>query len=80
MHNSSSRYFYTELLQQDMNQIKEPEERCYHIKIDDEIKRHVNPFKLRSCLSDKSNQKVQEVATDTQNRLFFKVKKNEELN
>ena len=46
------RDYYTEVLQQELNEIKEPEEICYHIDFQDETKKEVNPFKLRSFLSD----------------------------
>ena len=52
------RDFYTEVLQKELNKIKEPEEIYYHIEFQDETKREVNPFKLRIFLSDKSNQNV----------------------
>ena len=42
---------YTEILQQELNEIKEPEELYYHIEIQEDAKREVNPFKLRSFLS-----------------------------
>ena len=52
----------------------------YHIEFDDEIKREVNPFKLRNFLSDKCIQKVNDLKTDSKNGFSFKGKKNEELN
>ena len=36
--------------------------------------REVNPFKLRNFLSDKCNQKVEELTTDSKNGFSFKVK------
>ena len=56
--------YYTELLQQEMVEIKEPEEICYNIWVHDETKREVNPFKLQTFLSDKCNQNVKELTTD----------------
>ena len=47
--------FYKEVLQQELYEIKEPEEIYYDIDINDETKREVNPFKLRNFLSDKCN-------------------------
>ena len=46
------RDYYTELLQKELNEIKEPAEIYYHIEFNDEIKREVNPFKVRKFLSD----------------------------
>ena len=51
------RDYYTEVLQQELNNIKEPEEIYYHNEFKDETQREVNPFKLRIFLSDKCNQK-----------------------
>ena len=68
------RDYYTEVLQQDLNEIKEPEEIYNHIEFQDETKREGNPFKLPSFLSDKCNQKVEELTTDSKNRFSFKVK------
>ena len=45
--------YYTEVLQEELNAIKEPEEIYYHIDFHDETKRVVNPFELRNFLSDK---------------------------
>ena len=50
--------YYTEVLQQELNEIKEFEE-IYYNEFHDETKREVDPFKLRSLLSDKCNQKVE---------------------
>ena len=55
--------FYTELLQQELMEIKEPEEIYYHNEFHDETKREDNPFKLRKFLSDKCNQNVEELTT-----------------
>ena len=51
------RDYYTEVLQQELNQIKEPEEIYHHIEFHDETEREVNPFTLRNFLSDKCNVK-----------------------
>ena len=53
------RTYYTEVLQQEMNEIKEPEEIYYHTEFRDETKRKIDPFIRRSFLSDKCNQKVE---------------------
>ena len=45
------RDYYTEVLQQELNEIKEPEEMYYLIAFPDETKREVNPFNLRNFLS-----------------------------
>ena len=37
-------HFCTDLLQQELNEIKEHEEIYYHMEFDDEIKREVNRF------------------------------------
>ena len=60
--------------------MKEPEEIYYHIELQDETKREINPFKLQSFLSDKCNQKVQELTTDNKNGFSFKVKPILQLN
>ena len=73
------RDYYTEVLQQELNEIKEPEE-IYYIEFQDETKREVNPFKLRNFLSDKCNQKVEELTTDSKNGFSFKVKPILQLN
>ena len=59
--------YYTEVIQQELNKIEEPGEIYYHIEIHDETWRKVNPCKLRSFLSDKCNQKVEELTTDIKN-------------
>ena len=59
------RDYYTEVLQQELNEIKEPEEIYYHVEFHDETKRVVNPFKLRNFLSDKCYQKVEELKADS---------------
>ena len=40
--------FYTEILKQELNEIKEPEEINHHIEFHDEIKKEVNPFRVRN--------------------------------
>ena len=57
--------YYTELLLQEMSEIKESGEIYYHIEFHDETKRVVNPFKLRNFLSDKCYQKVEELKADS---------------
>ena len=52
---------YTEALQQELNEIEEPEQTHCHIEFQDETKREVSPFKLRNFLSDKCNQKFEEL-------------------
>ena len=74
------RDYYTEVRQQDLNEIKEPEEIYYHIEFQDETKREVNPFKLRNFLSDKCNEKVEELATVRKNGFSFKFKPILQLN
>ena len=49
------RDYYTKVLQQELNEIKEPEEMHYHIEFQDETKRVVDQFKLQNLLSDKCN-------------------------
>ena len=71
---------YTEVLQQELNEIKDPREMYYHIESQDEIKRQFNPFTLRNFLSDKCNQKVEKLTTVSKNRLSFKVKPILQLN
>ena len=73
------RDYYTEVLQV-LKEIKEPEETYYHNEFQDEPKREVNPFKLRNFLSDKCNQKVEELTTDSKNGFSFKVKPILQLN
>ena len=67
------RGLYTEVLEQELDEIKEREENYYHIELQDETKREVNPLKLRNLLSDKFNQKVEELTTDNKNGFSFKV-------
>ena len=57
--------YYIEVLQQQLNETKEPEEIQYHIEFHDESKREVNSFKLRIFFSDKCNQKVNELTTES---------------
>ena len=54
------RDYYTEVLQQELNEIKEPEE-IYYIEFHDETKREVYLFELQIFSSDKYNQKVVEL-------------------
>ena len=74
------RDFYTEVLQQELKEIKETEEIYCHIDFQDEIKREVKAFKLRNFLCDKCNQKVEELTVDSKNGFFFKVKPSLQLN
>ena len=71
MHKNRLGDYYTDVLQQELNEIKEPEEIYYHIEFQDETKRDVNPFKLRNFMSDKCNKKVEELTTDSKNRFSF---------
>ena len=48
---------YTEVLQEELNEIKEPEEMYYHLEFHDKTKREVISFKLRIFLSYNCNQK-----------------------
>ena len=59
--------YYAEVLQQELNEIKLPEEIYYHIKFHDETKREVEPFKLRNFWSDMFSQKVEGLTTDNEN-------------
>ena len=52
----------------------------YKIQFLDETRREKNSFKLRNLLSDKCNQKVEELSTDSKNGLSFKVKSSHQLN
>ena len=74
------RDYYTEVVQQALNEIKEPEELYYRIEIQDETKREVYPFKLRNFLGDKCNKKVEELTTDSKKWFSFKVKPILQLN
>ena len=74
------RDYYTEVLQQELDEIKETEEIYYHIEFHYQTKREVNPFKLQIFLSDKCNQKVEELTTVSKNGFFFKVKPILQLN
>ena len=65
------RDYYTEVLQQEVNEIKEPEEIYYHLGFQNKTKREVNLFKLRIFLSDKCNQKVEELTLDSKNLFSF---------
>ena len=59
--------YYTEVLQQQLNEIKESEELYYNFLFHEETKRDVNPFKLRNFLRDKCDEKVEELTTDSKN-------------
>ena len=74
------RDYYVKVLQQELNEIKEPEELYYHIEFQDETRREVNSFKLRNFLMDKRVYKVEELTADSKNGLFFKVKHVLQLN
>ena len=45
MHKRRLEDYYTDVLQQELNEIKEPAEIYYHNEFQDETKRDVNPFK-----------------------------------
>ena len=68
------RKYYSEVLQQELNEIKEPEEIYHHIEFKDKTMKQVTPFKLRNFLSDKFNQTVEQLTTDSKNGFSFKVK------
>ena len=70
----------TEVLQQELSEIKEHAEIYYQIEFKDETMREVNPFTLWNFLSDKCNQKVEELTTDSKNSFSFKVKPILQLN
>ena len=72
--------YYTEVLQQEQNEIKVPEGRHYHFELKDETMREVNPFKLQNILSDKCNQKDEELTNDCKNGFSSKVKHILQLN
>ena len=76
----SPRGYYTDVLKEELNQIKEPEEIYYHIDFHDETKREVNPFNLQGSSSDKCNQKVEEVTADSKNDFYFEVKLIHQIN
>ena len=54
--------------------------RSISLEFHDETKGEVNPIKLHNFLSDKCNQKVNELTTDSNSGFSFEIKKNEELN
>ena len=66
--------YYTELPQQELIEIKAPEEIYYHTKFPDESKREVKPFKLQNFQGDKCNQTVEVLTMDSKNGFSFKVK------
>ena len=74
------RDYHTEVLQQELNEIKHSEEIYYHFEFQDETMRDCNPFKLLNFLSDKCNQKVEELTKDNRNGFTFKVKPILQLN
>ena len=74
------RDYYTEILQQELNKIEEPEEIYYHTEFQDETKRDANPSKIRNFLSDMYIQKVEELTTYGKNGFSFKVKPILQLN
>ena len=73
-------YFYTDLLQHELNDIKEPEEIYYPIEFEEGFKRNVNPSKLTNSFSNTCSQKDNELTTDNKNGFSFKVKRNQKLN
>ena len=58
MHKRRLEDYYTDVLQQEINEIKELEEIYYHIKFQDKTMRDVNSFRLRNFLSDKRNKRL----------------------
>ena len=70
----------TKVLQQELNEIKQPEKIYNHIEFHDETKRMVNRFNLQKFLSEKCNQKVEELATNSTNGSSFKNKPDLQLN
>ena len=66
--------YYTEVLQQELNEVKEPEKKNYQIDFFDETKREVNPFKQQNFLNHKCNQKTEELIADCKNGLSFNIK------
>ena len=74
------RDYYTEVLQQELNEINEPEKKYYLIEFQDETNREVNPFKPWIFLFYKCNQKAEELTTDNTNRFIFKLKRIRQLN
>ena len=57
-----------------LKEIKERKEIYYHIEFHDETMREVYPSKPQTSLSDKCNQMVQELTTDSKVGFSFKVK------
>ena len=74
MHRRRLGDYYTDVLQHELNEIKETEEIYYHVELQDVTNRDVNPLKLRNFLSDKYNQRVEELTTDSKNGFSFKFK------
>ena len=74
MHKRRLGNYYTDVLQQELNEDKEPEEIYDHIEFKNETKRDINPFKLRNFLSANCNQNVEELTTDSKNGFSIKVK------
>ena len=64
--------YYTDVLQQELNDVKKPEKIYYHVEFRGETKRDGNPCKLWNFLSEKYNQEVEELTTDSKNEFSFK--------
>ena len=73
MHKHRLGDYYTDVLQQELNEIREPEEIYYHIEFQDETKTDIHPCKLRNFLSDMCNHKMEELTTDSKNGFSFKI-------
>ena len=69
---------YAKQLQQELNEVKEPEETYYYMNFTTKLGEG-NPLKLRNFMSDKCNQKVEEI-TNNKKLFSFNVETNEELN
>lgn len=66
--------FYTEVVQQELNEIKKPEEINY-IELHSETMREASSFKLQKFLSGNCNQNVKELTTDRKKRILLQIKK-----
>ena len=71
---------YTQVLQQELKEIKGTEEIYYHIEFPKRNQERSILSKYEIFLSDKYNEKAEELATDSKNGFSFKVKHFLQLN
>ena len=66
--------FFPDALQDELNQVKEPDDKYYHIEFQKDSRREINPFKLRDFLSAKCGQQIDKLTVDSKDGFSFQVK------